>query len=192
MMGNEFSFTLNDATFNQPFEGIPSPNMRDLLSNQYRIAIGYTVKRGVQLQLNLDNFQYRWLKANISSPSLGRDILAQITYLPTKKIEMYVRYRHRHKYESVSDDNFYDYISPKHQYNIRYNLTAQISSNIKIKSRIEYTGFHKFQNSEEGIIMVQDIIFKKINFPLTLMLRYAVFDTQGYNSRLYAFENDIP
>ena len=59
MMGNEFSFTLNDATFNQPYDGIPSPNMRDLLSNQYRIAIGYTVKRGVQLQLNLDNFQYQ-------------------------------------------------------------------------------------------------------------------------------------
>ncbi|MFM1810783.1 MAG: hypothetical protein RLZZ382_2008, partial [Bacteroidota bacterium] len=58
-MGNEFSFTLNDATFNQPYDGIPSPNMRDLLSNQYRIAIGYTVKRGVQLQLNLDNFQYQ-------------------------------------------------------------------------------------------------------------------------------------
>ena len=59
MMGNEFSFTLNDATFIQPIDGIPSPNMRDLLSNQYRIAIGYTVKRGVQLQLNLDNFQYQ-------------------------------------------------------------------------------------------------------------------------------------
>ena len=33
--------------------------LHSILSNQYRIAIGYTVKRGVQLQLNLDNFQYQ-------------------------------------------------------------------------------------------------------------------------------------
>ena len=192
----KLTFSAHYRNYSKDFQNFFSNAISEstVSQNEQGMYLGFEAKLSKFLTFSsyLDNFQYRWLKANISSPSLGRDILAQLTYLPTKKIEMYVRYRHRHKYESVSDDKFYDYISPKDQYNIRYNLTAQISSNIKIKSRIEYTGFHKFQNSEEGIIMVQDIIFKKINFPLTLMLRYAVFDTQGYNSRLYAFENDIP
>lgn len=66
MMGNEFTFTLNNANFNQPYKGIPSPNMRDFLSNQYRFAIGYTVKRGVQLQLGLDNLKYQLVNQRLN------------------------------------------------------------------------------------------------------------------------------
>ena len=30
-----------------------------------------------------------------------------------------------------------------------------------------------------------------MKFPFTLTLRYAIFDTKSYNSRIYAFENEV-
>lgn len=59
LTGNEFSFALNKASFTQPYEGMPVTNLGNLLSSQYRFALGYTVKRGVQVQLKVDNFQYQ-------------------------------------------------------------------------------------------------------------------------------------
>lgn len=57
--GNNFDFSLNKALFDQPFEGIPPINFHSVLENQYKVALGYTIKRGVQLQLEMDNFQYQ-------------------------------------------------------------------------------------------------------------------------------------
>ena len=37
----------------------------------------------------------------------------------------------------------------------------------------------------------QDIIYKKVGKPISVALRYAVFDTKGYDSRVYIYENDV-
>ncbi len=39
--------------------------------------------------------------------------------------------------------------------------------------------------------LIQDLIYKKLKFPFSFTLRYAVFDTKSYDSRVYAFENDV-
>jgi hypothetical protein len=140
----------------------------------------------------LDQYKFEWLKYNISSPSTGRDAFGQLNYTPTKKIDMYVRFRHRTRYENTTVNNSYDYITPFVQYNYRYNLSAQITPEIKFKSRIEYTHVAKSDKpKQDGIAFVQDVIYKKLNFPFTFTLRYAVFDTEGYDSRVYTFENDV-
>lgn len=59
LTGNEFSLTLNDAQFRQTSSGPQQLNLNALWSNQYKLALGYTIKRGVQVQLNLDNFKYQ-------------------------------------------------------------------------------------------------------------------------------------
>ena len=105
---------------------------------------------------------------------------------------MYFRVRHRTKFENSTIDNSYDYLIPYAQYNYRYNLSVQITPDIKFKSRIEFTHVDKtLRPDEDGAAFAQDIIFKKMKFPLTFTLRYAVFDTKSYDSRVYIYENDV-
>ena len=33
--------------------------------------------------------------------------------------------------------------------------------------------------------------YKKLSFPFSFSLRYAIFDTESFNSRIYAYENDV-
>ena len=165
-----------------------------LPQNEKSIYLGIESKlfKTLTFSVYLDQYKFSWLQSGKSSPSTGRDIFAQLNYTPTKKIDMYFRVRHRTKFENNSTDNLYDYLVPFVQYNYRYNLSVQITPDIKFKSRIEYIQVDKVQQpKEDGAAFAQDIIYKKMKFPLTFTLRYAIFDTKSYNSRVYIYENDV-
>ncbi len=165
-----------------------------LPQNEKGIYIGMEAKlfKAFTLSMFLDQYKFDWLKSSASAPSGGRDIFTQLNYTPTKKIDMYVRFRHRTKYQNSTVDNYYDYLSPYVQQNVRYNFSAQISPEIKIKSRIEYTHIIKSDApNEDGAAFAQDVIYKKLNSPFSFTVRYAVFDSKSYDSRLYIYENDV-
>ncbi|HRG01618.1 MAG TPA: helix-hairpin-helix domain-containing protein [Bacteroidia bacterium] len=165
-----------------------------LPQNEKSLYLGMEAKlfKSLTLSVFLDQYKFDYFKSSASAPSTGRDIFTQLNYTPTKKIDMYFRFRHRTKFINSTDDNFYDYLAPYVQYNYRYNLSAQITPDIKFKSRIEYTHIDKsVEPDEDGVAFVQDIIYKKMKFPFTFTLRYAVFDTKSYDSRVYAYENDV-
>lgn len=165
-----------------------------LPQNESGLYIGAEAKllKSLTFSVFLDQFKFGWLQSSKASPSTGKDIFAQLNYTPSKKVDMYLRVRHRSKYENNTIDNAYDYIVPYAQTNYRYNISAQITPDVKLKSRIEYAAVNKANAPDEaGVAFIQDIIYKKMNFPFTLTLRYAVFDTKSYDSRIYAFENEV-
>ena len=45
--------------------------------------------------------------------------------------------------------------------------------------------------SETGTLILQDFIFKPPMKKISLNARFALFDTDSYNSRIYSFENDV-
>ncbi len=165
-----------------------------LPQNEKSIYLGVEAKllKTLTLSAFLDQFKYDWFKSTASSPSSGKDFLSQLNYTPTKKIDMYFRYRHRLKEVNSTLDNKYDYLVPYNQSNIRYNLSVQLTQDIKVKSRIEYVIVNTVKSPDEnGVAFVQDFIYKKMKFPFTLTMRYAVFDTKSFNSRIYTYENDV-
>ncbi|MES2513491.1 MAG: hypothetical protein V4580_05075, partial [Bacteroidota bacterium] len=148
--------------------------------------------KSLTFSVYLDQYKFGWLQFGKSAPSTGRDIFTQLNYTPTKKIDMYFRFRHRTKYENSTLDNAYDYLVPYVQYNYRYNLSVQVTPSIKFKSRIEYTHVDKdLDPDENGVGFAQDIVYKKLKFPFTFTARYAIFDTRSYDSRVYVYENDV-
>jgi len=40
------------------------------------------------------------------------------------------------------------------------------------------------------MLITQDLLWKPKSSPLDLALRYALFDTDGYDTRIYSFENN--
>ena len=43
---------------------------------------------------------------------------------------------------------------------------------------------------EEGYVLSQDIVVRPKSSPFDLALRYAMFDTDSYDTRIYTFENN--
>jgi hypothetical protein len=192
----KLTFIAHYRNFDKNFQNLYGNAISEntLPQNENSLYIGMEAKllKTLTLAVFLDQYKFPWLKSGISAPSSGRDIFSQLNYTPTKKIDMYFRFRHRTKFQNSTEDNFYDYLVPYVQTNYRYNFSAQITPDIKIKSRIEYTHVDKTDAPDEnGTAFVQDLIYKKMKFPFTVTLRYAVFDTKSFDSRVYVYENDV-
>ena len=47
------------------------------------------------------------------------------------------------------------------------------------------------QSTSLGFIAYQEAVVKPLGSPVSASIRYAVFDTEDFDSRVYAFENDL-
>jgi hypothetical protein len=48
------------------------------------------------------------------------------------------------------------------------------------------------QKAEKGSLSYAELIYKPAMKTFSVSLRYTLFDTDGYNSRIYAYERDVP
>lgn len=136
-----------------------------------------------------DLYEFPWLKYRVNSPSSGQDYLSQIEYNPNKEISIYLRFKHETKPENSDDEKMKMPIDvSKKQY--RLHLSAKLNENWEIRNRLELSEYTKSEK-ETGYLLYQDIIYHHSKLPFTASVRYALFDTDSYNSRIYAYENDI-
>ncbi|MFT5183783.1 MAG: hypothetical protein ACI84C_000909 [Flavobacteriales bacterium] len=164
-------------------------------SNESGIYLGleYKVSKKFTLTAYADQFKFPWLKFQSDKSTSGYDALVQLTYKPSRGSEFYVRYRTKIRdYNSQDDAAIIDYVSTRIKQSARINARYPINENFTLRTRIELLTFqHQPNEQERGYLMFQDVLFKKLEWPFTLAIRYALFDTPSYNSRIYAYENDL-
>jgi hypothetical protein len=164
--------------------------------NEKGFYIGLTAKPTPAFTLSAfyDRFEFPWLKFQVNAPSHGNDYLAQLNYTPSKKFDAYFRIRTRNKFTNTTATvNGIDYLVPYAQTNYIFNLSYTILPSVKLKNRVELVDYKTDQNkTEKGYVIYQDVTFNKMGKPLSFTLRYALFQTDTYNARIYVYENDIP
>ncbi len=140
-----------------------------------------------------DIYSFPWLKFRINAPSAGNDYLLQLTYKPDKQLEIYTRYRTEHKAINYNPDNYT--LSPvvlKPRQNWRSQITFKVSPVITLRSRVDLLWYDKKGlAAENGFLFYTDALFKPLLKPYSCNIRLQYFETDGYNSRLYAYENDV-
>jgi len=73
-------------------------------------------------------------------------------------------------------------------------FSHQIVEGCGIGNHVEVKKYRKDNAASKGYFLAQDVYatvntFKR--YPLRITLRYAFFDTEDYNSRIYSYENDM-
>lgn len=162
--------------------------------NETGIYVGgkFNLNKSWSLYSYVDFFKFPWMKYQVDAPSLGHEVLAQLTYKPSKTLEIYGRVREqlRQKNSRIGDGTI-TAIEDVLQRNYRVNFSYKIGDDFQIKSRIEYVTIERKSNEDEdGIIFTQDFIYKPKSFPLDLTFRYVLFDTDSYDTRIYSYENN--
>ncbi len=164
-------------------------------TNESGFYTGITIRPAIGWKFDLygDIYKFPWLKFLVDAPSHGKDFLAQLTYTPNKKIEIYSRYRNETKQSNQSDNltvtNFLVTI-PKQSW--RTQVLFKLNSSVALRNRVELLWFDKKgKNNENGFLTFFDIIYKPMLNPISGVVRLQYFETGGYNSRIYAYENDV-
>lgn len=165
--------------------------------NEQGILVGFDMKLSNTLTLNgyFDQYKFGWLRYQTDKPQTnGYDAIGQLKYRPNKKLEMYVRYRFKNKPINSDAENI-EHIAPvyyEEKENIRLNIDVKSSESIRLRTRVEFLRFERIGGApENGFMAFQDVHFTLKGKKHSFKLRYAMFDTDSYSSRIYAYENDL-
>lgn len=165
------------------------------VGNEQGIYLGltYRVARKISLDAYVDLYRHPWLRFRADAPSRGRDFLAQVTWKPSRRTEFYVRAKHEVKQENaVNNETAIDFLVPVRRTNLRFNLSSNPSSVWRLRSRVELSWFdNSIEGLERGVLVYQDLQWSPRRIPLTLTARYALFDAESFDARIYAYESDV-
>ncbi len=148
---------------------------------------------GWRLEAYADIYRFPWLKYGADAPATGSDFLVQLTCNPDKRTEFYTRYRNGSKQTNETGASTVTHalvLLPRQ--NWRTQLSVQVNTAITLRNRIELLWYdHQGTHRENGFLIYSDLIYRPPlkNFGGTLRLQY--FESDGYDSRIYAFENDV-
>jgi len=161
------------------------------VSNESGLYVGTRVLPVKYLTLSayVDFYRSPWTNYSTIGPSKGWDILAQADVRISQKFSFYLRYKNEEKDQKNKSDLLYINL-PERTQKIRTHFDIRISEQLKSRTRLEYAHFED-ATKENGYMVFQDLQYSPLNFPLNLSLRGAWFNTDSYNSRIYAYENDL-
>jgi len=137
-----------------------------------------------------DQFEFPWLRYTANAPGNGHEYFSEIDFNPKPNTNIYFRFKQEDKLENNKSQIIKSPVPiTKKQY--RIHLSSRLDEHWEIRNRLEISNYQKESTKENGFLLYQDLIYHTIKFPLTISARYALFDTDSYQSRIYAYENDI-
>lgn len=159
----------------------------------------------------VDSWQHPWLRFRADAPSQGKEYYARVTFYKRRNMEAYIHWKYERKQESYRlDYSQSDELLYKQKNNFRCQLNKKVTKRLELRSRLEWSIFaiEKSRNpagliwydqafqpqsavKSKGFLAYQDIIYKPINIPFSFTTRFAIFDVDDYNARIYAFENEV-
>ena len=132
---------------------------------------------------------FPWLKYRCSSPSLGIKREIGIKYMPSDKLSVYWLYSYRY---SMIDDavnsgipGLQKIISRSSKVVIKYS----IQDNVTLGTRFDYRNVGP--SGSKGAALLEEISCRMRSVPVSFWVRYCVFRTDDYDSRIYTWENDL-
>ncbi len=164
-------------------------------TNETGVYTGISIRPSIGWKIDAyaDFFKFPWLKYLVDAPSQGKDFLTQVTFTPNKQVEIYTRFKAETKQANQSGNTTVtNYLVDLPKKNWRTQISYKLNTSISLRNRIEMLWFDKKgPNNSNGFLTFFDLIYKPMMKPLTALLRLQYFETDDYNSRIYAYENDI-
>lgn len=165
-------------------------------TNEKGLYTGVSLQPNAALKIDAyaDIFSFPWLRYRVDAPTKGTEYLLQITYRPNKQVEVYTRYRNENKAINLSGLNLatrQPFIRPRQ--NWRTHFSYQPNREITLRNRVEIVWYDAKESnrSEQGFLTYFDFAYKPKRTQLSLNTRLQYFDTDGFYSRLYAYESDV-
>lgn len=149
----------------------------------------YTANRKYAFSGYMDLFQFPWLRYRGYAASEGSEWLIRFNYSPTKQILLFLQIREESKLRNLQDESslYRNAIGTKRNYWINCDYAAP--PYLTFKTRVQFSTYTLEGHSTKGIALVQDINCSVARWSVSL--RFALFDTDDYDNRLYAYERDV-
>ena len=161
--------------------------------NEQGTYLGIQIKPSSKVKLNayVDFFRFPWLKFRVYAPSQGQEWLVRLSYQPEKILHASIQMKQERKMRNAATEEAtapnYTLV-PILKNQVQANLELGVSPEFSFQSRILWNQVILDQANTQGWMLLQDISFKREKWKLTA--RMALFDTETFDNRLYAYEHN--
>jgi hypothetical protein len=163
--------------------------------NEQGVYLGMEIrpKRGWSLSFYADHWKNPWVTYRRDGSTFGREYLAKIAYNIKRKLDFYIQYRYEQKQINSSNLTKIDFPLDIELQRLRLHLSYKLTKEWELRQRAEWSYFtnQEITGHKNGFLLFQDIIYKPISKPFSFSSRYAIFDVNGFDARIYAYENDL-
>jgi hypothetical protein len=164
-------------------------------TNEIGFYIGAAIRpaNGWRIDIYGDIYKFPWLRYLADAPGNGKDFLVQLTYTPDKQAEIYTRFRNEtNQANGAGNYSATNYLISRPKQSWRTQFTYKLNTTIALKNRIELLWFNnRSENKQAGFLTFMDVIYKPLLAKYAGILRLQYFETDSYDSRIYAYENDV-
>lgn len=164
------------------------------VQNERGVYLGfdYSPLPAISVKTYVDYFTFPWKKFRLSKPSKGNEFFLQTIYQPNRQTALEFRTKLENKeINQLAGDSPIHKITPQSRYSNRLELRTYPSKSLYLKSRIGHSFYKTSQKKENGYLLFQDVVYQTEDKKTKLYGRLAVFNTPSFDSRVYAYENDL-
>ena len=192
-----------DPDFNS-LHGYPFGERNGIGNNETGLYAGVRVKPNRQVTVNayLDQYRFPYLRFNVPRPSQGHEALVTAEYRPRSYLRGYVQARTETREVGVAAGNVVPGsvvggLGDATRQTLRVQGEWDASRTIRLRARVEGSRALAAVPADDprpaattGALVYQDVRVQALPW-LRVDTRLTFFRTDDYDSRLYAFENDL-
>ena len=153
------------------------------------LGLESTPFRNLKINVYYDRFRFFSPRYQATIPGKGQEIVGDVTF-NRSRWDCSFRFKHEDKPEDDKTGESLQSVSRvKQEYRLQF--TYSICEQLKSRTRTSYTRYLKKEKHEGGYLFYQDIMYSSLQASLKAQFRFAYFDTDSYNTRIYAYENNV-
>ena len=165
----------------------------------FYIGLNAKVLRNLDVGASYDMFRFPELSTSFPMPVSGHDARLNFTWRQAPAMTWSGLYQHKQSLETLiqtESGGWQEYVMPvpKTTNRVQLNLEKQASSVFTVRTRGEYRSvesrFASGDETERGWLLYGQI--KSTFGGFSVISRYTRFDTDSYESAVYAYEDDLP
>ena len=153
-------------------------------------AFEYFPVAKVKLSGQADLFYFPWMTYQTISPAMGHSMAFQTEVAIRSDLIIYLHARFVQKPQKIAGATGVPEQWDESTAKWRIHGDWRINDRVQIRSRLEYVGYRYNSNKETGYLLFQDLIYTA-SLKWKGWFRVAWYNTGGYNSRIYSYENDL-
>ncbi|MFV0483914.1 MAG: hypothetical protein ACK5MG_07470 [Bacteroidales bacterium] len=143
----------------------------------------------LDLRTYIDFYKFNGIKYRTIAPTSGYEFMTELEYAYNYNLSFTLRTKYEATERKLLSDNHYIQ-EPYHTGYTRLYISYSPWELLTLRSRVDYV-YSDFSEKSSGWYFGQDVNINLFGELLTWWNRAAWFNTDGYNARIYAYENDV-
>lgn len=168
---------------------------RRITENESGVYVGLHVRpaKGWTVSGFYDAWKHPWLRFGIDAPSQGQEWRTRLMYEVRRKWSAYFEVRKKTREENMAEnETALDVLIPTYKFQTRFHFSTTVTSWLTLRSRVDFIRAKVTSGAiDKGFMVYQDLVFRQSNNPFSFSTRFAVFNTDSFQSASYNYENDV-